>query len=250
MKRNTQFKIINVVFIVFLLSLTYLLFFKGGKSSDVTLSKKQTENVSLNLKSEEEVQSIKQSDESLVDEEVSTSKVISNSDTKITAFNSLQIQKINEFKDLHSKVLLTKQEKENLKKLISDRQFIIELGDIYQQSIASDYFVQPHLHAAVNDYLLQALKNGDHETSLAVIKSIILDKQIEDKNRSISEKQVLAENKAELLFHATALYPEEFNFSSSDLPGPVTQKIYENVKLIHKENEELSRAEFIKLSQK
>jgi len=59
MKRNTQFKIINVVFIVFLLSLTYLLFFKGGKSSDVTLSKKQNENVSLNLKSEEEAQVIK-----------------------------------------------------------------------------------------------------------------------------------------------------------------------------------------------
>lgn len=41
MKRNTQFKIINGVFIVFLLSLAYLLFLKEGKRQDQVQQSKQ-----------------------------------------------------------------------------------------------------------------------------------------------------------------------------------------------------------------
>lgn len=147
-------------------------------------------------------------------------------------------------------MLLTKEEKNNLKQLISDKSFILEIGESYLKSSSSDFVDKLDLHTDVNNYLLLALKDGDHETTRDMVKNIILDNQVEDTNRSLSERKILAEEKAEIIFHAIALYPDEFNFSKNDIPGPVTQKILENAKAIHKENEELSRAEFVKLSQK
>jgi len=251
MKRNTQFKIINGVFIVFLLSLAYLLFLKEGKHQTQTtqtknsVSKKETDEIAQqNL-------TVKDEDSSVGDvkpQEQAQNQI--NLNQKKEAFTAEQVSKLNAFRELHSKVLLTKDEKINLKQLISDKSFILELGEIYLKSSSSDFVDKNDLQSDVNNYLLLALEKGDHETSRDVVRSIILDNQVEDSNRPLSERTALAEEKAELIFHALALYPDEFKFSKNDLPGPVTQKILENTKAIHKENEELSRAEFVKLSQK
>jgi len=250
MKRNTQFKIINGVFIVFLLSLAYLLFLKEGKPQA-----QQSKQKVLKTETDE---SIKQVSDDNDNEDTSLALGIvpsqsekqADQNLKKPAFTAEQISKLNVFRELHSKVLLTKEEKNNLKQLISDKSFILEIGESYLKSSSTDFVDKLDLQTDVNNYLLLALKDGDHETSRDMVKNIILDNQVEDPNRSLSERKVLAEEKAEIIFHALALYPDEFKFSKNDIPGPVTQKILENAKAIHKENEELSRAEFVKLSQK
>jgi len=86
--------------------------------------------------------------------------------------------------------------------------------------------------------------------ALAVIKEIILDQNIENDSISMDLRTFFGESKAELLYHASSLYPDEFKNIKSVLPGPVTQKIWLNVLLMQKENEDLSRAEFVKLTSK
>lgn len=261
MKRNTLFKIINVAFIVFLIGLVYFLKNEpvrvavDGKNK--ILSRAQFNN-QANQRSYQEVTSIEtdqlQANKQEIITNVNEKRAGSSGSSAVSSkFNSLkpdQIEKLSAFKELNAKVLLNRDEKENFKKILNDRELISSVAQSYAQSIQNDFLENVYLQNSMNDYLIEALKSGDHNTSRDSIQSIVLDAQVENSDRNMSEREILAGLKAELLYQASAYYPDEFKFKPSRMPGSVTRKILENVNVLHKENEELSRAEYTKLSQK
>jgi hypothetical protein len=97
----------------------------------------------------------------------------------------------------------------------------------------------PQFEAAENaalDLLLESFQRGDRATSLEVIQSLIQDQQVENGQLPQSIRETLAGIKGELLYNAVALAPQEFKSTVQNLPGPVSQRIWQNVQEKHRQN--------------
>ena len=82
---------------------------------------------------------------------------------------------------------------------------------------------------AAIDMLLDALKSGDSEVAVDVLRSVVTDGQVEDESIDRSTRENLAGIKAEVLFQWSALKPAQASELASLLPGPISQKIWQNV---------------------
>lgn len=250
MKRNTKFKIINTVFIGVLSSIMYLVFFKTSDTPKTEIKKINQANETEFIKDSVSDALDEQPQEKITVEQSESSNQILAEQSKTKSISDENKQKILIFRNFNQKVLMTKTEKIQFKELLFDKNLIQDLGTTFHEFSKNDLIDNKDLQNDIYSFLLQSLQKGDHDTSLSVIKEIVFDKQIEDDSLPIEAKIFLGESKAELLYNASALYPDDFKNISSELPGPVTRKIWSNVLAMQKENEDLSRAEFIKLSSK
>ena len=89
---------------------------------------------------------------------------------------------------------------------------------------------------AAIDLLLEALKSGDSEVATEVLRSVVTDGQVEDAKVDASTRENLAGIKGEVLFQWSALKPTQSDEMASLLPGPVSQKIWQNVISAQKSN--------------
>jgi hypothetical protein len=146
------------------------------------------------------------------------------------------VEELNFFQQIKEKVFLTEAEEAEKKKMLRDSSFLRQTG---QTLMAVDWMQDPKYTETQNaalDLLLDALQSGDQQVALEVIWSVVKDSQVEDTNLDLKVREALAGTKAELLYHATALAPREFQDLTSQLPGPVSQKIWQNVQKMQSEN--------------
>lgn len=92
------------------------------------------------------------------------------------------------------------------------------------------------------DFLLQAARDGN-STATAEIKDLILNPAVENANLPQTQRTLIAGIQGELLYAWTAEAPELLTEIASQLPGPVSQKIWQNVKNIQDNNHLESLAE-------
>lgn len=231
MNKNTRFKIINVIFVGILFVIGYVLFLKPTASLD---SKNDLTQI---LDSSNDALGVSQSaqDHSMANNRQENQREDKQIDlkskndqphvsTKNKSITSEDLIKINKFKILNKKVIISNDEKKSLIDLLKDKQLIQGIGQAFRDASINDLIDQSDVHDVIYDFLIEALNKGDHELALAVIKEIILDQNIENDSISMDLRTFFGESKAELLYHASSLYPDEFKNIKSVLPGPVTQK--------------------------
>ena len=145
-----------------------------------------------------------------------------------------------------AKILIEKKEYKNI---ISNRHFLLAAQNRLQDInfLKSTQFSLEQ--GLIVDALLAALADGDQQTAQQVITDVIKDGQVEDSNLPMQVRQRLAGVKAELLYQATSLQPERFVGIETQLPGPVSQKIWINVQSNQQRNLAESSEEFKSSSQ-
>jgi len=153
------------------------------------------------------------------------------------------VQDLQKFQSLQVKSLPSLEEENIKKELLRNSFFLKGAGFILQNTkFMSDPSYLQAENAAL-DLLIEALRSGDRKVAFQVIQKVIQDPQIEDPQISLETRKTLAGIKAELLFHSTALYPSQFQGLEASLPGPVSQKIWQNVQEQQNENLAESRRE-------
>lgn len=151
------------------------------------------------------------------------------------------------FNNYKQKIFKTENEKKEYKNIISNRHFLLAAQNRLQDInfLKSTQFSLEQ--GLIVDALLAALADGDQQTAQQVIADVIKDAQVEDSSLPMQVRQRLAGVKAELLYQATSLQPDRFLGIETQLPGPVSQKIWINVQSnqqrnLEESNEELKRA--------
>lgn len=159
----------------------------------------------------------------------------------IQALNSeplepILVRDLEKMQSLLSKPLLSPSEEREKKALLKDKVFLernaLALKNIRAMS-DSDYMKWEN---AALDTLVGALREGDRAVASKIILEVIQDPQVEDAQLPMEIRKTLGGIKAELLFHATSLAPENFPEIESVLPGPISQKIWQNVQEQQKDN--------------
>lgn len=147
------------------------------------------------------------------------------------------------YKKLHAKTFLNSQEEVEKKEMLGNSEFIGDLGRVLSDTSMMQDPQYEEMENAALDLIVEALQKGDRESSLQVIQSIIQDPQVENTQLPQKVRETLAGIKGELLYHAVAFAPNEFSNVESLLPGPVSQKIWQNVQGQHQQNFNESQVE-------
>ena len=148
---------------------------------------------------------------------------------------------LSSYAELAAKVLMTEEEKARKNRLLSDAALLRALG-LRLTEASVDPSVTASQDLAV-DLLVEALESGDQALASEVMKSVVEDPQVENKLLDRPVRENLAGIKAEVLYHWAAAQPDEAARIERSLPGPVSQKIWENVKSRHESNDAESQAE-------
>ena len=86
------------------------------------------------------------------------------------------------------------------------------------------------------DILLDALKDGDSRAAEEALREVVKDEQVEDGTLSGGVREQLAGVKAEVLYQWSAMVPSGASELARLLPGPVSQKIWQNVLNMQSQN--------------
>lgn len=135
---------------------------------------------------------------------------------------------------LGEKVLPKDAEKEEKARLLHDSRFIQSLEPVLL-SVATDE-TQTRLQNAAMDVLFDAFQNGARDEALKVMQNVVADPGVEDSQRDLSARKALAGVKAEVLFFWAAMDPRAADNINATLPGPVSQKIWVNVRQQQEKN--------------
>lgn len=137
-------------------------------------------------------------------------------------------RQLDTFSKLNQKVFLTDEEKAQKAELLRDPNFLRALADrLVEPSI--DPSVTAGQDAAV-DLLLEAVKGGDKQAAAEALTEVVEDAQVESSALAQPIREQLAGIKGEVLYHWSALDPSQSAHIASRLPGPVSQRIWQNVR--------------------
>jgi len=139
---------------------------------------------------------------------------------------------LNSYAQLKTKVLPSPEEEAARGALLKNALFLRSLGERLTKTPLLPLGEQD----VALDLLVDALKNGDKSTAEAAITDIVSDKQVEDAAIPQPVREQLAGIKAELLYHWTALEPDQAAQVAHLLPGQVSRKIWNNVTEAQKNN--------------
>lgn len=132
-----------------------------------------------------------------------------------------------DFGALKKKVFLTPAEEANRNQLLSNERVLRGLrGRLMRSPTTSNEALEQN---AAIDMLLEAVRVGDSEVAMDVLRTVVTDGQVEDESVDRSTRENLAGIKAEVLFQWSALKPAQASELASLLPGPVSEKIWQNV---------------------
>lgn len=154
-----------------------------------------------------------------------------------------QPEVMEKFKVIHAKVFKNDEDQKNLKIMLMDSKYILQLGEYLRdlQSVGKDEFKSNQ--NAVVDLLIEALKSGDSRSAEQAILDVVKDAQVEDTKLALNTRELLGGVKAELLYQSTSIKPELAEQFSRVLPGPASEKIWLNVQQQQADNLAVSESE-------
>lgn len=136
--------------------------------------------------------------------------------------------------ELNKRLFLSESDLAEKRRLLNDIALLRGLGlRLTEPSISKE--VVENQDSAV-DLLIEAVKSGDREAASDVLKSVVQDSQIENPSMDKAVREHMAGVKAEIMLRWAALVPDEVATIERSLPGPVSQKIWDNVKKRHASN--------------
>ena len=142
--------------------------------------------------------------------------------------SSEQRTRLADYSKLRRKAFLSDEESARRTSLLQDAAFLRGLSAILK-SVAIDVEAQRLQESAI-DVLLEAMKSGLQDVAEGALKEVVADARIEDASVPLEGRQGLAELKAEVMYQWTASDPRRSAAVESLLPGPVSKKIWANVR--------------------
>jgi hypothetical protein len=142
-----------------------------------------------------------------------------------------------DYAKLKSKVFLNDDDKREKSRLLQDAALMRSLEPLLKKPIVQIGPEQEEQNAAI-DFLLEAAMNSS-PAAVDVLRSVIEDRQVENARIDMKSREALAGVKAEILYHWSSADPARSQQFTGWLPGPVSQKIWENVR----DRQERNRAE-------
>lgn len=154
-----------------------------------------------------------------------------------------QPEVLQQFKVIQSKIFKSDEEQRSLKQMMMNSRYIQQLGEYLRdiQSVNKEEF-KANQNVAI-DFLIEALHSGEAGSAEQAILDVIKDSQVEDEKIPMNARELLGGVKADLLYQASSIRPALAEQFSRLLPGPVSQKIWENVQRQQEENLALSEKE-------
>ncbi len=143
-------------------------------------------------------------------------------------------KEIDLFSDMQKRLFLTEADQAEKRRLLNDTALLRALGLRLTEPSLSEAVVQSQDVAV--DLLVEALKSGDRETASEVLKSVVEDPQVELPTMERGLREHMAGLKGEILLRWAALAPDQAANIERSLPGPVSRKIWENVRQRHESN--------------
>lgn len=160
---------------------------------------------------------------------------------KITLNKEILVEALNtlgEFKNLKLKVFKSEQEQHARSQMLKNKQVLQGLGNML---LAADTSSEDS--TAAIDFLLEAYTDGDRDASWQSILAVLQDGQIENESLPLPFREKLAGNKGELMYHLSAIAPDSSAIIQANLAGPISEKIWQNVKSKQSENYKISYQE-------
>lgn len=138
---------------------------------------------------------------------------------------------------IDDKVFTSDEEKEEFSRWTTNPDFVSALGERLKRPAFT-------LKEKKDQNLaLSLVLKAERALALKTVESVVKDAQIEDENRPMEDRKQLAGVKAELIYQWTSMNPEDSQMIVGWLPGPVSQKIWLNVKHMQDSNVALSLEE-------
>ncbi|KHD87359.1 MAG: hypothetical protein OM95_14750 [Bdellovibrio sp. ArHS] len=143
-------------------------------------------------------------------------------------------KELSAFHRVHRKVFLNEDEKKMRQELLKDPRMISSLGELLQTpALTVDEVI---LQNVALDLLLESLREVPAGEAVGVLKDIVNNGYIEDSTKSLESRKSLGEVKAEILYQWSSLQPQKKSEIERLLPGPVSRKIWENVRYQQENN--------------
>ncbi|MEZ0391979.1 MAG: hypothetical protein ACAH59_07185 [Pseudobdellovibrionaceae bacterium] len=216
------------------------------------LFKKDPSSVSINSTASSEKKSEKKSEEKQEEKssEVLTPVPTTSAQVKKERLNPSLQAELRELQIIKAKPFPTAAEQEKKKSLLKNSEFLRSLGETLRNvHLMQDPQYETSENAAL-DFLMEALQSGDQKTALEVSKQLIQDPQVENDKLPQELREILAGIKGEILYHATSIAPSSLGPIESLLPGPVSQRIWENVQNEQRSNLAESQRELASRNQR
>lgn len=133
------------------------------------------------------------------------------------------------FNELKKKVFLSAEEKAQKKAFFANTELIQGLGEFLRTPVGPEFESLAQQGAAL-DLVFEALKSAEgHDAATLALKEVVLDSKIENEQLDMTTRKNLAGVKAEVLYQWVAFEPGISTDLKKWLPGPVSEKIWENV---------------------
>jgi hypothetical protein len=161
----------------------------------------------------------------------------SNSVREVTSVSRKEFphaRQIAEYSEFKSKIFPSDSEKRERSRLIRDTSFLKSLEGLLR---TPDRIGEDDLQAVAIEILMEAWADAKaRPVAEEVMKAIVADPRIEDPALDLRSREVLAANKGELIFHWTSLDPGKMAEIRAWMPGPVSERILQNVRSIQDRN--------------
>lgn len=139
------------------------------------------------------------------------------------------------YQAVRNKVFMSETEKTLRKSFLNDGRMLMALGE-YLKTVSIDTADTEEARNNATDLLLEAVQTEKSEAAEQALQSVIMDEQIENENLDLEARKSLANTKAEVLYHWSAMDPARSEQIQSWLPGPVSEKIWQNVRQAQNQN--------------
>lgn len=145
-----------------------------------------------------------------------------------------QEERLREYAALTKKVLLRDADRVRKLEILEDPKFLQAMGEYLKTG--GDGKTETYALQA----LLEARRFSMHSLSEQVLQSVVADPRIEDAGLVMSERERLAETKAEVMYLWSSVSAQAISVIPRSLPGEVSQKLWSNVLYMQKQNAEAS----------
>lgn len=135
---------------------------------------------------------------------------------------------LSRYADLNRKALLLEPDKIVKRRLLKDEAFLKSLESLLKTAPADEE--SQKMQNTALDFVFEALNTSMRSAAIEVLKNVVADATVENSAIHEMDRRVLAGVKAEALHNWSAADPTAETSINGLLPGPVSQKIWANVK--------------------
>lgn len=135
---------------------------------------------------------------------------------------------LQKYADLGKKAILLEPDKLVKRRLLKDENFLRSLEALVKTAPVDEQ--SQSMQNSALDFVFESLNTDMRQVAIEILKNVVADPTVENTRVNEMDRKVLAGVKAEALYQWSAVDPSAERSINGLLPGPVSEKIWVNVK--------------------